>query len=124
MFYMVFDFVMAVLMLLFGVYFYSSKGKAARFLSGYNRKPEGDRKKHDEDAMCRAYGNRTVIFIYLHIDRSESYMKKRENTVRRYFQAWLVKNMEPLESIFSEKVVYSECYGPGYHGLSQYDQWI
>lgn len=42
MFYMVFDFVMAVLMLLFGAYFYSSKGKAARFLSGYNRKPESD----------------------------------------------------------------------------------
>lgn len=51
-------------------------------------------------------------------------MKKREDTVRRYFQAWLDKNMEPLESIFSEKVVYSECYGPEYHGLSQILKWF
>lgn len=35
---------MAVLMFLFGIYFYKSKGKAARFLSGYNMKSEEERK--------------------------------------------------------------------------------
>ena len=46
MFYIVFDFAMAVIMFLFGIYFYKSKGKAARFLSGYNMKSEDERKKY------------------------------------------------------------------------------
>ena len=40
MFIIIYDFSMAVLMFLFGIYFYKSKGKAARFLSGYNMKSE------------------------------------------------------------------------------------
>ena len=51
MFYLAFDFAMAVIMLLLGCCFYKSKGKAAGFLSGYNMKPEAERKKYDEDAM-------------------------------------------------------------------------
>lgn len=124
MFYMVFDFVMAVLMLLFGVYFYSSKGKAARFLSGYNRKPEGDRKKHDEDAMCRAYGKRMAAMSLPFILGIVIDMKYPGIGCLAAWGIWLVKNMEPLESSFSEKIVYSECYGSGYYGLSQYDRWI
>ena len=50
MFYIVFDFAMAVIMFLFGIYFYKSKGKAAKFLSGYNMKSEDERKKYDENA--------------------------------------------------------------------------
>ena len=45
-------------MALFGIYFYKSKGKAARFLSGYNMKSEDERKKYDENAMCKAYGKK------------------------------------------------------------------
>lgn len=60
MFYLAFDFAMAVIMLLLGCCFYKSKGKAAGFLSGYNMKPEAERKKYDEDAMCRAYGKRMM----------------------------------------------------------------
>lgn len=37
---------------------------------------------------------------------------QRDEIVKRYFQAWLDQNIEPLESIFSEDIVYSECYGP------------
>lgn len=61
MFYIVFDFAMAVIMFLFGIYFYKSKGKAARFLSGYNMKSEDERKKFDENAMCKAYGKRMMV---------------------------------------------------------------
>ena len=60
LFYLAFDFVMAVIMLLFGCCFYKSKGKAARLLSGYNMKSEDERKKYDEGAMCRAYGQRMM----------------------------------------------------------------
>ena len=61
MFYIVFDFAMAVIMFLFGIYFYKSKVKAARFLSGYNMKSEDERKKYDENAMCKAYGKRMIV---------------------------------------------------------------
>lgn len=61
MFYTVFDFAMAVSMFLFGIYFYKSKGKAARFLSGYNMKSGDERKKYDENAMCKAYGKRMIV---------------------------------------------------------------
>ena len=61
MFYIVFDFAMAVIMFLFGIYFYKAKGKAAKFLSGYNMKSEDERKKYDENAMCKAYGKRMIV---------------------------------------------------------------
>ena len=43
MFYIVFDFMMAVIMFLFGMWFYKSEGKA------------------DENAMCKAYGKRMMF---------------------------------------------------------------
>ena len=61
MFYIVFDFSMAVIMFLFGISFYKSNGNAARFLSGYNMKSKDERKKYDENAMCRAYGKRMIV---------------------------------------------------------------
>lgn len=61
MFYIVFDFMMAVIMFLFGMWFYKSEGKAANFLSGYNMKSADERKKYDENAMCKAYGKRMMF---------------------------------------------------------------
>ena len=61
MFFIIFDFTMAVIMLLFGICFYKSNGNAARFLSGYNMKSEDERKKYDENAMCKAYGKRMIV---------------------------------------------------------------
>ena len=49
MFYIIFDFCMAAIMLLFGIWFYKSGGKAA-----------DERRKYDEDAMCKAYGKRMM----------------------------------------------------------------
>ena len=49
---------------------------------------------------------------------------QRNEIVKRYFQAWLDQNIEPLGSIFSEDIVYSECYEPEYRGLSQILNWF
>ena len=59
--YIIFDFAMAVIMLLFGIWFYRSKGQASNFLSGYNMKFAEERKKYDENAMCKAYGKRMMF---------------------------------------------------------------
>ena len=59
--YIIFDFAMAVIMLLFGIWFYRSKGQASKFLSGYNMKSAEERKKYDENAMCKAYGKRMMF---------------------------------------------------------------
>lgn len=61
MFYIIFDFAMAVIMLLFGIWFYRSKGQASKFLSGYNMKSAEERKKYDENAMRKAYGKRMMF---------------------------------------------------------------
>ena len=61
MFYIIFDFAMAVIMLLFGIWFYRSKGQASNVLSGYNMKSAEERKKYDENAMCKAYGKRMMF---------------------------------------------------------------
>ena len=41
--------------------FYKSEGKAAKFLSGYNMKSVDERKKYDDNAMCKAYGKRMMF---------------------------------------------------------------
>ena len=61
--YIIFDFAMAVIMLLFGIWFYRSKGQASKFLSGYNMKSAEERKKYDENAMCKAYGKRMMFYV-------------------------------------------------------------
>lgn len=60
MFYIIFDFCMAAIMLLFGIWFYKSGGKAADYLSGYNMRSADECRKYDEDAMCKAYGKRMM----------------------------------------------------------------
>ena len=52
---------MVAITLLFGIWFYNSNGKAAKYLSGYNMKPAEERKKHDENAMCKTYGKRIML---------------------------------------------------------------
>lgn len=47
-----------------------------------------------------------------------------EEIIRNYFDAWLQGNVQPIKDIFSENIVYSECYGPEYHGLSQLVRWF
>ena len=64
MLYIIFDLCMAVIMLIFGVLFYKSNGKAAKFLSGYHMRSEDEQKKYNENEMCMAYGKR-MLFMSL-----------------------------------------------------------
>ena len=57
----IFDLGMAVIMFLFGICFVKSNGKAAAFLSGYNMKSAEERKKYDENDMCKVYGKRMML---------------------------------------------------------------
>ena len=59
-----FDLLMAVLMFLLGHYFYTSKGHAANFLTGYNMRTLEERKKYDEEALCKCYGKRMMIMAF------------------------------------------------------------
>lgn len=46
------------------------------------------------------------------------------DTMRAYFNAWLTKCPDMLSDIFSDDIVYSECYGPEYHGIAQIERWF
>ena len=47
-----------------------------------------------------------------------------EEIIRKYFTCWLNKDEKPLTDIFAEDIIYSECYGPEYHGIRQIQQWF
>ena len=61
MFFLLFDLMMDLIMLLLGMGFYKSNGKAADYLSGYNSKSEEERKSYKEKAMSEAYGKRMMF---------------------------------------------------------------
>ena len=63
-FYILFDIGMAVIHFFMGLYFFRSKGGAARFLAGYNTRPLRERQQYDEEAMCRAYGKRMMAMAF------------------------------------------------------------
>lgn len=47
-----------------------------------------------------------------------------QDIVRQYFYAWLVNDIRIIEHVFSDEIVYSECYGPEYHGINQIKKWF
>lgn len=47
-----------------------------------------------------------------------------EEIIRRYFQSWLNVDIETVKETFSDNAIYSECYGPEYHGLFQIVRWF
>lgn len=47
-----------------------------------------------------------------------------EQVIRKYFRAWLEKDDSVLRDVFAENILYSECYGPEYHGIDQVLQWF
>jgi len=49
---------------------------------------------------------------------------KIEAIIRNYFQAWIDKNSEVIQETFADDIVYSECYGPEYHGIEQILKWF
>ena len=44
--------------------------------------------------------------------------------VRDYFASWLRQDWTRFAGIFANDIVYSECYGPEYHGLGQVERWF
>lgn len=48
----------------------------------------------------------------------------KEDIIKKYFQAWINGDIETVKSVFSENAVYSESYGPEYHGLAQILKWF
>ena len=47
-----------------------------------------------------------------------------QEKVRAYFDAWLRRDADVLPALFADDAVYSECYGPEYHGLRQIQRWF
>lgn len=48
----------------------------------------------------------------------------KQEIVCAYFEAWLQKDIQTVAHTFSEDAVYTECYGPQYHGLCQILKWF
>ena len=57
-------------------------------------------------------------------DHLQVQQKTLEEIIRKYFTCWLNKDEKPLTDIFAEDIIYSECYGPEYHGIRQIQQWF
>ena len=51
-------------------------------------------------------------------------MKNREDKIKQYFNMWLTKNGENLRELFADNIVYTECYGPEYHGILNIIDWF
>ncbi|WP_298846332.1 nuclear transport factor 2 family protein [Clostridium sp.] len=51
-------------------------------------------------------------------------MIEREQIIINYFQSWLDKNDLILTATFDANIIYSECYGPEYHGLDSIKRWF
>ena len=51
-------------------------------------------------------------------------MVYREQVIKNYFQSWINKNCLILKETFDLNAIYSECYGPEYHGLSVIERWF
>lgn len=48
----------------------------------------------------------------------------KADVLRKYFQAWIDKDIEIVKRTFSETALYSESFGPEYHGLEQILKWF
>lgn len=51
-------------------------------------------------------------------------MEEREEKIRLWFHMWLEQQDTGVEDIFTEDVVYTESWGPEYHGLNTVRHWF
>jgi hypothetical protein len=51
-------------------------------------------------------------------------VKEKEQCIKDYFNAWIMKDGRILQEIFDINAVYSECYGPEYLGLVTIERWF
>ena len=47
-----------------------------------------------------------------------------KQVIQQYFDAWISKDINILEQVFADDIIYTECYGPQYHGLKQILRWF
>lgn len=51
-------------------------------------------------------------------------MKDRENKITKWFAMWLAGDCDGVEEIFCDDAVYTESWGPEYHGLKAIKHWF
>ena len=51
-------------------------------------------------------------------------MDKREQAVQRWFDMWLHAQDEGITELFAPDCVYTESWGPEYHGAAQVKHWF
>lgn len=51
-------------------------------------------------------------------------MSEQEEIIKKYFEAWINNNSSALKDIFDRNIIYSECYGPEYHGINTIETWF
>lgn len=54
----------------------------------------------------------------------EAEVNRREEIVRRWFDAWLRAEAPDFAAIFAEDAVYIESWGPEYRGLAKIRHWF
>lgn len=51
-------------------------------------------------------------------------MEKREQIIKMWFDMWINNDIEPIQSIFDDNILYSESWGPEYLGLTAVKHWF
>lgn len=51
-------------------------------------------------------------------------MEERESRICLWFEMWLMQQDLGMEAIFAENVVYTESWGPEYHGRKAVKHWF
>ena len=51
-------------------------------------------------------------------------MFQREKIIELFFESWLNNNILNFKKAFASEAIYSECYGPEYHGIETIASWF
>ena len=70
------------------------------------------------DKCLKSLENQTFKDFKVYIIDNNSKDNSKE-VIRKYFQWWLDKDCDAVKEIFSDDIIYSECYGPVYNGIGQ-----
>ena len=66
--------------------------------------------------MCSGRRGRDIM--------SEAILNKREKIIRLWFDMWLQRQDLGISDIFSDDAVYTESWGPEYHGAAKIRLWF
>lgn len=50
--------------------------------------------------------------------------RQREETIKVWFEMWLSDDITPMHALFTDDVVYTECWGNQYMGKEEIDKWF